>query len=184
MNRNNIKISKTSPKKIDEIFMEIALKEAQKSLNNGDFPVGSVLTIDGKLVAKSHNDMHTKNNWASHAEAKLIQKSSELIRKNAAGKRNPKIVLYATLEPCLMCLGTSVLHHITKIVYACPDPHGGATNIIDPKNLSGFYKRRWPKIIGGLMKNESYDLLTSFLKTRDDKFSKKSLALYKKIEGG
>jgi len=169
-----------SSKKSDEMFMNIALKEAKIALRRGDFPVGAVLVINGKIAGKSRNSMHTGNNWASHAEAKLLQKESRNIRIKTAKGNKRNIVLYTTLEPCLMCLGTSLLHNVSKIVFACPDPHGGSTNI-NFKGLPDFYIRRWPKIIGGLLQEESCKLLIDFLKTQNDKTSKKILALYKKM---
>ena len=75
------------------------------------------------------------------------------------------ISLYTTLEPCLMCLGIAVLHRVNRIIIACPDPHGGATNL-NPNMLGSFYKMIWPRIDIGLMKEPAIDLLIKFLKTK------------------
>ena len=63
-----------------------------------------------------------------------------------------------------MCLGVAVLHRMTDIVVACPDPHGGATNI-DAHDIGLFYQAHWPRIRSGLMREESLDMLITFLKT-------------------
>ncbi len=63
-----------------------------------------------------------------------------------------------------MCLGVATLHRINKIVFACPDPHGGATHL-DPKGLGEWYVQNWPTVKMGSFREESYDLVIKFLKT-------------------
>jgi hypothetical protein len=63
-----------------------------------------------------------------------------------------------------MCLGVAVLHRVTRIVIACPDPHGGATRV-DPSDLGCFYAEHWPAIEVGLMKETAIDLILRFLRT-------------------
>lgn len=156
--------------------MKLALKEAEKSLSKGDFPVGAVLVIDGKLRDKKRNTLHNDKDWTSHAESLIIKENSKIIRKKIKNN-NSKIELYTTLEPCLMCLGTVVLNRISKIIYACQDPHGGATHL-NPKNLTDWYERKWPEIRGELFREESYELLIEFMKKKNDETWNKILKLY------
>ncbi|MCK4670257.1 MAG: nucleoside deaminase [Nanoarchaeota archaeon] len=145
----------------DKKFMKLALEEARKAYSNGDYPVGAVLVIDGKFVDSGRNALYSNKNWVSHAELRLLNANANIIREKR--KNNSKVELYTTLEPCLMCMGTAVLNRISRIVVACPDPHGGAAHL-DPKHLTSFYVRKWPKIDSGLFKEESYQMLVDFMR--------------------
>lgn len=146
----------------DKKFMKIALDEARKAFDAGDYPVGAVLVIDGKFVDSGRNALYTNKNWVSHAELGLLSKHAGILRERTR-KGKAQIELYTTLEPCLMCMGTALLNRVRRIVIACPDPHGGASQL-DPKNMAPFYGKRWPKVETGLFREEAYDLLTDFMR--------------------
>jgi len=160
-------------------FMNLALDEANLALENGDYPVGSVLIIDGVFIGKTRNSLNSKKDWNSHAEASLIQSCSSIIKDKIKSNKS-KVELFTTLEPCLMCLGSSILHRVSRIVFACPDPHGGATNL-DKKSLPEWYSRKWPIIEGGLLRSHSYDLIIKFLQKQDTKGWNKILTMYEKM---
>ena len=151
--------------KRDVKFMNIALKQAETAFRNGDYPIGAVLVIDGKVVDKNRNKLYSEKNWASHAESLLIRDNSRLI-KDKIDKENSIVELYTTVEPCLMCLGIAVLHRVKRIVYACPDPYGGACHI-NSKNLSKWYKNRWPAIHKDVCKNKACGLMIEFIKKQN-----------------
>ncbi len=148
---------------LDEEFMTIALDEARKSYERNDFPVGAVLVIDGILVGKGNNTQFTRQDWYSHAESQLIGKHASEIKK--ASKQLKSIHLYTTLEPCLMCLGTSVMNRISRIIYACPDPFGGVCGMKPPTD---WYEKKWPSIEHGILKDKSYNYLISYMISRKD----------------
>ena len=164
----------------DNEFMISALEEAKNALNNGNYPIGALLVIDNKIAAKKINSLHSDSNWASHAELSIIKENSNLIRKKIK-KNNSKVELYTTLEPCLMCLGASVLHRISRIIFSCPDPQGGATHI-NPKNLTAWYVRKWPIIEGGLLREKSYNLITKFMKMQNTDGWKNHLKLFEDMK--
>lgn len=149
----------------DNYFMTCALNLAREAFDRGDFPVGAVLTIDDLLIASGSNKNATEDVRAAHAETRIItEKSAELKRAQKDGKITS---LYTTLEPCLMCFGTAVLHRVSRIVYACRDPHGGATQLNpDNINTSGFYQRKWPEIVA-VNCQESYDLLVKHMRKHE-----------------
>ena len=161
----------------DKEFMKLALEEARKAFKKGNVPIGAVLVENNKLIDKAGNSQFNEDNWASHAEAKLIKENSSIIRKKVK-KESSKLTLYTTLEPCLMCFGIIILHRISRIVYGCPDPFSGATHI-NPNNMSAWYNRHWPKIEGGLFKKESYDLMIEYMKNKED--WKRVLAAFEKM---
>ncbi|MCW8966662.1 MAG: deaminase [Candidatus Pacearchaeota archaeon] len=169
--------------KLDKKYMNIAIKEAKKSLNKGNYPVGAVLIIEGKLIGKIGNSMSKNEDWISHAENNLIKKCSKIIKKiclptiKDKSLKKVKIELFTTLEPCLMCLGTSILNRVSRIVFTCPDPHGGATKI-KPKDLPEWYQQKWPKIEGGLEKEQSFELLIKYMKKQPEEYWKKTLKLF------
>ena len=157
--------------------MELALEQAQISLTEGNFPVGAVLVIDEKLIDQKRNFIKTKSDWISHAEMELIKEHSSLIKKSI--KNNSFITLYTTLEPCLMCLGAAALHRISRIVYACSDPFTGAT-CVKQEDLPVGYKNMWPKMEGGLMKEDSKKLLIQCMERGNNEKWKKMLELLEK----
>jgi tRNA(adenine34) deaminase len=150
--------------KQDKEFMSLALKEAERALDMGDYPVGAVLTVNDEFVDQARNSILTDAQTTAHAEQKLLRSNSAQLRRLIRENKAQDICLYTTLEPCLMCLGVAVLHRVRRIVIASPDPHGGATKI-NPNEMGSFYAAYWPRIEAGLMKEEAADLIIEFLKT-------------------
>ena len=148
----------------DKKFMALALAEAEQALAAGNYPVGAVLTINGEFGGQARNSILSDAQSTAHAEQRLLQANSAQLRRLIRTDPAYNIGLYTTLEPCLMCLGAAVLHRVTRIVVACPDPHGGATRL-NPELLGSFYGEHWPKVELGLMKEIAADLIIEFLKT-------------------
>ena len=149
----------------DSEFMQIAINEAKNGYERDDFPVGAVLVINGQLIGVSSNSNKTNLDWMSHAEASLLKKYSKEIKKYK--KEGASIELYTTLEPCLMCLGTSFFSRVNRIVFACSDPNGGAAGL-KAEHLSKGYTKRWPLIEkNSKYSEESYNLLVDYMKKHD-----------------
>ncbi len=160
---------------LDKKIMRLTLDEAKAALEAGDYPVASVLVIDGEVIEVLSNKNVSHSAWASHAESLVLQKHSSLIkektRKLSVSEEMPgRVELYTTLEPCLMCLGTAVMHKVKRIVYSCPDPRGGVTSLIHPEQLTEFYQKRWPEIVGNVLWEDSYELITTFIRTQPQDF--------------
>jgi len=92
-------------------FLEAAIEEAKKGLEDGGIPIGSVLVIDNKIVGRGHNRRVQKGSAILHAEMDCIENAGRL--KTSDYK---KATLYSTLSPCDMCSGTALLYKIPKIV--------------------------------------------------------------------
>jgi tRNA(adenine34) deaminase len=165
----------------DEKFMSIALHEAGQALDAGDYPVGAVLAINGELIGQARNSIFTESQTTAHAEQKILSSNSARLRQLRRGNKGLDIHLYTTLEPCLMCLGAAVLHHVTRIIFACPDPHGGATKV-DPNSLGCFYAGHWPIIEAGPMKETAVDLILKFLQTGEFSSSETMLREFSKMK--
>jgi cytosine/creatinine deaminase len=89
----------------------LAIEEAQKGLDEGGIPIGSVLVLDGKVVGCGHNRRVQKGSAILHAEMDCLENAGRL--KPAEYRRT---VLYSTLSPCDMCSGTALLYRIPRIV--------------------------------------------------------------------
>jgi len=137
------------------------------------------LAINENLIDVGRNKLYVNGDWYSHAENRLIEKYSKLILEET--KKGSSIELYATLEPCFMCFGTSLLHRIPKITFGCLDPYGGVANL-NKNNFPKFYKDRWPKIRSGLFAKESYGLLLSFFASKDTKEFREIFNTYKNLK--
>lgn len=156
----------------------MALEEANKALIKGNFPVGAILVIDDKVVAKSQNCINEKDDFFSHAEIRLLKENSQAIKKSYF--YNAKIELYCTLEPCLMCYGAILLHRIQTIYISCPDPHGGFS--LNNIELKHWYKNKQPILKKGILGNKSLSLILKYLNTRQEESFKKMMILYQSIE--
>lgn len=147
----------------DQEYMALALNEARKAMRSGNLPIGALLLVDNEVVGTRGNSQVDDSNYFSHAEHMLIGENASRI-KEASGRKQ-RIELFTTLEPCLMCLGTSVHNRISRIVFACEDPIAGSTAIQPPTD---WYKRKWPEIVGGVCRIASYELFTGYLREHLD----------------
>src|SRR4030042_4731731 len=99
-------------------YMQEALKEAVKALERDEVPVGAVIVYKNKIIARAHNQIITLKDPTAHAEMIAITQAADYLKN----ERLINCTLYATIEPCPMCAGASVLARIEKIVYAADDP--------------------------------------------------------------
>ena len=98
---------------MENIYAELALKEAKKSLRTNDVPVGAVRIQNGKVIAKGHNTKEKKQIVTKHAEINAIEKAC---RKKKTWYLND-CDIYVTLEPCPMCLNAIKQAHIKKVIF-------------------------------------------------------------------
>ena len=149
---------------IDEKYMKIALKEAQKAASLDEVPVGAVIVKYNKIVAKGHNLREKSNDPTSHAEINAIRKAS----KKLNSWRLEGATMYVTVEPCSMCAGALLQCRIGRIVYGASDPKGGAIEssleLFKAKNINHH-----PEILGGVLKEECSNLISSYFKSKRQK---------------
>jgi tRNA(adenine34) deaminase len=114
--------------------MAIALEEAGMAALKGEIPVGAVAVLDGRVVARGHNQRESLRDPTAHAEMLVLREAAlRLGRWRLNGVR-----LYVTLEPCPMCAGAAVLSRISRLIFGCRDPRTGAcgslyTVVQDPR---------------------------------------------------
>ncbi|WP_341266565.1 nucleoside deaminase [Candidatus Phytoplasma fraxini] len=112
-------------------FIKEAFKEAQKAFLKGEVPVGAVAVLDNKIIARAHNNVEKKKIFFGHAEFLVLQK----LNKKFKNYRFNDIIIYTTLEPCIMCMGALIAVRIKKIYYSANNIRFGLCN-----NLSLFKK--------------------------------------------
>jgi tRNA(adenine34) deaminase len=109
--------------KNDEMWMRLALKEAQKARDMDEVPVGAVLLSGaGELLAVGHNAPITRCDPTAHAEMIALRRACRKIQNY----RLLNAVLYVTLEPCVMCMGALIHARVARVVFGAPDPKWGA----------------------------------------------------------
>lgn len=148
----------------DEKFMKIALKEANKSFQLDEVPVGVVIVKDDKIIARGHNLRETKQDPIGHAEIIAIKKASKKLKS----WRLIDCTMYVTLEPCSMCAGAIMWSRIKRVVYGAKDIKGGAIgssfNLFEQKGIN-----HKPEVTSGVLEDEASTLLKDFFKLKRQK---------------
>jgi tRNA(adenine34) deaminase len=135
----------------DTYYMRRALQEAQLAFDKGEVPVGAVIVISDKIVARGHNLTEALNDVTAHAEMQAFTAASDFL----GGKYLKECTLYVTLEPCQMCAGASYWTQIGRIVYGASDVRRGFVNsktTLHPKT----------QVTSGVLKEECETLLKRF----------------------
>jgi tRNA(adenine34) deaminase len=145
----------------DEYFMRLALREAERALEHDDVPVGAVIVHEGEVIGTAHNERELRNDPTAHAELIALREAA----RSLASWRILDAVLYVTLEPCAMCAGAIVLARLPRVMYGATDPKAGAAgSVLDVLDEPRLNHR--PTVAGGLLAEESADLLRDFFATR------------------
>jgi len=152
--------------------MRKALKEAQKALSTGEFPVGCVLVGNNEILATGSRTgtIDTLANEVDHAEMVALRR----LAQRPAPEGHSKITLYCTLEPCLMCFAALILSGIDKIVYAYEDVMGGGTGC-DLTALAPLYKNSRISVKPNVLRNESLALFKAYFSDPETTYWNESL---------
>ena len=135
----------------DEYFMKKALFEAEAAFERGEIPVGAIIVIDNKVIARSHNLTELLNDVTAHAEMQAITSAANFL----GGKYLKNCTLYVTLEPCQMCAGALYWSQISKIVFGASDENRGFEKMgtqLHPKTT----------VVRGVLAEEASALMKSF----------------------
>ncbi|MBT8258984.1 MAG: nucleoside deaminase [Bacteroidia bacterium] len=135
----------------DNFFMKKALQEAEIAFEKNEVPIGAVIVIDNRVIARAHNLTETLNDVTAHAEMQAITAAANFI----GGKYLRDCTLYVTIEPCQMCAGALYWSQISKIVYGARDEDRGCIKLqtkLHPKT----------KMKGGVMAEEAAELIKRF----------------------
>lgn len=144
---------------MDERYMELALKEAQKAFDKGEVPIGAVIVRDQQVIGVGHNLRETTKDATAHAEMIAIENAC----RNLGGWRLTNSVLYVTIEPCPMCAGAILQSRIDRVVIGAMDPKAGACGSI--VNLLQDHRfNHQTEIVTGVMEEVCSDLMKKFFR--------------------
>jgi tRNA(adenine34) deaminase len=135
----------------DEYFMKKALQEAEIAFEKDEIPVGAIIVIDNKVIARGHNLTEMLVDVTAHAEMQAITAAANFL----GGKYLVGCTLYVTLEPCQMCAGALYWSQISKIVFGASDEHRGFEKMgtqLHPKTT----------VVRGVLANEASELMKRF----------------------
>lgn len=139
----------------DEYFMKKALQEAEMAFEKDEIPVGALIVIDNKVIARGHNLTEMLVDVTAHAEMQAITAAANFL----GGKYLVGCTLYVTLEPCQMCAGALYWSQISKIVFGASDENRGFEKMgtqLHPKTT----------VVRGVLANEASELMKRFFARR------------------
>ena len=145
-----------------EPFMRLALAQATFARAAGEVPVGAVVVLDGGVVGRGYNHPIGTSDPTAHAEVLALREAARAI----GNYRLAGATLYATVEPCLMCVGAMVHARVATVVYGVADPKGGAVrSLLDPSTLPLNHRF---EAIDGVLADECRQILQEFFRERRD----------------
>ncbi|MEH7378231.1 tRNA adenosine(34) deaminase TadA [Neobacillus drentensis] len=143
----------------DEDFMREAIKEAEKAEELKEVPIGAVIVIEGKVVARAHNLRESEQNAIAHAELLAIDQACKELRS----WRLEDATLYVTLEPCPMCAGAIMLSRVKRVVYGAVDPKGGCAGTLMNLLRDERFNHQ-SEVISGVLEKECGQILSDFFR--------------------
>lgn len=145
--------------KDDAYYMNMALEEAKKARELQEVPIGAVVVLDGKVVAKGYNLRETKQSSVAHAELLAIAEACKIL----GTWRLEEATLYVTLEPCPMCAGAIINARIKRVVFGANDPKAGCAgtfmNLLQDERFN-----HQSEVTSGVLHEECGGILTAFFK--------------------
>lgn len=135
--------------------MKKALQEAEAAFEKGEIPVGAVVVVDNRVIARTHNLTEMLNDVTAHAEMQSITSAANFL----GGKYLKGCTLYVTIEPCQMCAGALYWSQISKIVFGARDEQRGYITMgtsLHPKTT----------VVQGVMSNEAASLMLRFFEEK------------------
>jgi tRNA(Arg) A34 adenosine deaminase TadA len=141
--------------------MATALDEARAALAHGDVPVGAIVVLDGRVVARRHNERELTRDPTAHAEMLALRDAATSI----GSWRLDGAVVFVTLEPCAMCASALQQSRVARVVFGAPDMKAGALGSLYNLGVDPRLNHELD-ITAGVRANECAELLTSFFAER------------------
>jgi len=136
-----------------ELFMGEALAEARLALNDGERPTGAVAVVNDAMVARAHDRVRETNDPTAHAVVVALREAARKLGTAELGQAT----IFATLEPCAMCVGALLESDVEAIVYASPNEIDGACgSVIQIAQHAGLPRRM--RVVSGIRRDEAEEL--------------------------
>jgi tRNA(adenine34) deaminase len=145
----------------DELWMEEALRCAQRALEAGEVPVGAVVVSEGRIVGRGWNHNITHSDPTAHAEVVALREAGATVGNH----RLEDSELFVTIEPCAMCAGALVYARLRRLVYGADDPKAGAVHSV-MQVLNHPQLNHKIEVRGGVLAGRSAEVLQSFFRNR------------------
>ena len=144
-----------------EQFTEAALEQARLGLAAGEVPIGAVLVVDGRIVARGFNQPITSSDPTAHAEMLVLREAARI----GGNYRLTDAEVYVTLEPCLMCVGALVHARVREVIFGAVEPRTGAlVSTIRGLDTPGLNHRF--EVTGGVLEAPARDLMQQFFRDK------------------
>ena len=140
-----------------EYYMQQALAQAGMAFAADEIPVGAVIEMQGKIIARTHNQTELLKDPTAHAEVLAITAACNFL----GAKYLPDATLYVTVEPCLMCCGALYWSKIGRIVYGAYDEKNGYRKFT---NGSPFHPKT--QLIHGVLQDQCAQLMKDFFRNK------------------
>ena len=142
----------------DEQFMKQALIQARQAYDEDEVPVGAVVVLNNRIIARGYNQVEKLNDPTAHAEVIALTSAFNYL----GSKYLPEATIYITVEPCLMCAGALYWSKISRIVYGASDEKNGYLHIT---------RDNWPfhpktELTCGVMAEECASLMREFFRQK------------------
>ncbi len=145
----------------DELWMEEALRSAQRAAQAGEVPVGAVVVSAGRMVGRGWNRNIAESDPTAHAEVIALREAGQ----NVGNHRLGDCELFVTIEPCAMCAGAMVHARIRRLIYGADDPKAGAIHsVMQVVNHPQLNHRM--QVRGGVLAGRSAEMLQEFFRKR------------------
>ena len=145
----------------DELWMEEALREAQRALALGEVPVGAVVVSDGKIVGRGCNRPISSNDPTAHAELLALREAGAAVGNYRLGE----CALYVTMEPCAMCAGAITHARIRRLIYGADDPKAGAVrSVIQVLNHASANHK--VEVVSGVLAGRCMETVQAFFREK------------------
>lgn len=145
----------------DEVFMEEALRAAQRALEAGEVPVGAVVVCQGRVVARGWNQNVRGADPTAHAEVIALREAGAALGNHRLGECE----MFATIEPCAMCAGALVHARVKRLVYGADDPKAGAVRSV-MQVLNHPELNHTMEVRSGVLAGRCAEILQQFFRSR------------------
>ena len=145
----------------DELWMEEALREAQRAQALGEVPIGVVVVSDDRVIGRGCNRPITENDPTAHAEILALREAGRALRNY----RLENCDVFVTIEPCAMCAGAITHARIRRLIYGAEDPKaGGVTSVVGVLNHQGLNHQ--VEVAPGVLAGRSREMLQAFFREK------------------
>src|SRR5882757_11351137 len=149
----------------DEYYMMLALKEAKRAFEEDEVPVGALVVLNEKVIARGYNMTEKLNDPTAHAEIIALTSAFGFL----GSKYLPEASIYITVEPCLMCAGALYWSKISRVVFGADDEKNGYRRGLRPESFPGA--GTWPfhpktTLVSGILKEECARLMREFFQSK------------------